>query len=186
VDPEPLSQQPRIQLCANLRDYDIVAARRLNMSDTAQQEIRKMNWGDAAVDGLYSGILAGLGMAATLMVMGLFSGIPAMVTMGRFDPGTNGSWLSGSLAHLAVSGVYGVVFALLYLLAMRWRPSSFSGLRRYGWLWGLVYGLVLATLAQGMLLPVANSPLLETAAAHLIISHAIYGLVLGFEVSRRW
>jgi hypothetical protein len=32
----------------------------------------------------------------------------------------------------------------------------------------------------------ADSPLLQISTAHLLIAHAVYGLVLGFAVSRKW
>ena len=156
------------------------------MTDAAERAIRERKVGDTAVDGLFSGILAGLGMAAYLVITGLLSGTAPEVMLGRFDPGLDGGWLAGVLAHLAVSGVYGVVFALLFALVVRWRSPSSRGLLRFGWLMGLVYGLLLAALARGVLLPMAGSPLLEIAVTHLIVGHAIYGLVLGFEVSRRW
>ena len=117
------------------------------MSDTAQRAMREKNVGDAAVDGLFAGILAGLGMAAYLVLSGLTGGTAPEVMVGRFDPGIDGGWLSGTLAHLAVSAVYGVIFAFLFSLLVRWRPAA----QRFGWLVGLVYGLLLAALARGML-----------------------------------
>ena len=151
------------------------------MSDAAPQTIREKKIGDTAVDGLLAGLLAGLAMTAHLVLTGLLIGIPAAVTLGRFDPGMDGGWLIGSLAHLAVSSVYGAVFALMFLLLVR----RWGALLRFGWLIGLVYGLVLVALARGVLLPMVGSALLEIATLHMVMAHAIYGLVLGFEVSRR-
>lgn len=152
------------------------------MSDAAQRAIREKSGGDTAVDGLLAGIVAGLGMTAYLILTGLLSGVPATVMLGRFDPGMDGRWLIGTLAHLAVAGVYGVVFALLFGVVVRIRPS----LLRFGWLLGLVYGLVLVGLARGVLLPVAGSALMEIATVQLVIAHVVYGLVLGFVVGRKW
>ena len=83
------------------------------MSDTAQHQLREKNIGDTAVNGLIAGILAGLVMAAYLVLSGVLSGFSPAVMLGRFDPGMDGRWLIGTLAHLAVSGVYGVIFASL-------------------------------------------------------------------------
>jgi hypothetical protein len=152
------------------------------MSDTTRYGMKEKNMGDTAVDGLLAGILAGLGMAAYLILSGLLSGLAPAVMLGRFDPTIGGGWLSGSVTHLAVSGVYGVVFAMLFGVVVRLRGS----LLRFGWLAGLIYGLGLLAIARGVLLPMAGSPLLEIGAVHLLIAHAIYGLILGFEVSRKW
>jgi hypothetical protein len=152
------------------------------MSDATERGIRERKGGDSAVDGLLAGIVAGLGMAAYLILTSLFRGISPAVILGYFDPGMVGQWLTGTLAHLAVSGVYGVVFALLLAVVVRIREP----LLRFGWLIGLVYGLVLVALARGVLLPMAGSALLQISTGHLFIAHAIYGLVLGFEVSRKW
>ena len=151
------------------------------MSDAAQHALRNKGVGDTEVDGLLAGILAGLAMAIYLILSSFFNGTSPAVTLGRFDPSLQGSWLAGSLAHLAVSGVYGVIFALLYALpARRW-----SSLRRFGWLFGLAFGLILLALARGVLLPAASSPLLQIGTLHLVLAHAVYGLLLGYEVSRR-
>lgn len=152
------------------------------MSDAAQRAMRKKNAGDMAVDGLLAGILAGLAMAAYLILAGLLSDSSPAIILGRFDPGHDGRWLFGSLAHIAVSGVYGAGFALLFAGMLRWRPL----LLRFGWLAGLLFGLVLFMIARGVLLPITGSPLLQNSTAHLLIAHAIYGLILGFEVSRKW
>ena len=50
---------------------------------------------------------------------------------------------------------------------------------------GLVYGLALLLLAQGLALISAGVPLREISAAHFAIAHLVYGLVLGWLVARR-
>ncbi len=151
------------------------------MSNNVRELRRRATTGDTAVDGLIAGILAGMAMAAYLVLAGLLSGVPAAVTMGRFDPGQAGNWAAGTVAHLAVSGIYGVVFALLFGALLRVGPS----LRRFGWLAGLVYGLLLFAFARGILFAALPSDMLEFAAVQLLVGHLIYGLLLGFEVSRR-
>lgn len=152
------------------------------MSDIAQRALRNKKVGDIAVDGLLAGILGGLAMAVYLVLSGFFNGLSPAVTLGFFDPSLQGGWLPGSLAHLAVSAVYGVIFALLFALPIRRWPL----LRRSGWLVGLAYGLILWALARGVLLPAAGSPLLRIGTIHLALAHALYGVILGYEVSRRW
>ena len=154
----------------------------MKMTDNAHRALRETKVGDTAVDGLIAGILAGVGMALYLVLLGLLTGLAPAVMMGRFDPGMSGGWLTGLLTHLAVSGIYGVVFALFFAGMVRIRSS----LLRFGWLMGLVYGLVLLAMARGVLLPMADSPLLQISTAHLLIAHVVYGLVLGFAVSRKW
>ena len=152
------------------------------MADAAQRALRNKKVGDMAVDGLLAGILGGLAMAVYLVLSSFLNGASPAVTLGRFDPSLQGVWLPGVLAHLAVSAVYGVIFALLFALPIRRWPA----LRRFGWLVGLAYGLILMALAQGVLLPATGSPLLQMGAIHLALAHALYGVVLGYEVSRRW
>ena len=109
--------------------------------------------GDSAVDGLLAGTSAGLVMALYVAVAGLLSGQSLAAILAQFDPSPAPTPFTGALAHLAVAGVYGVLFALA------WR-----GLRRVlprvpGWLAGLAYGLVLWALAALLLrLPASATP----------------------------
>ena len=152
------------------------------MSDAAQRALPNKKVGDTAVDGLLAGILGGLAMAVYLILSGFFNGLSPAEALGRFDPSLQGAWLPGIVAHLAVSAVYGVIFALLFALPVRRWPA----LRRFGWLAGLAYGLMLLAMARGVLLPAAGSPLLQFGTVHFALAHAFYGAVLGYEVSRRW
>ena len=151
------------------------------MTDNTHQALRERKVGDSAVDGLIAGILAGIGMALYLALSGLVSGITLASTLGLFDPLMNGGWLTGLLAHLAVSGIYGVVFALIITGILRIWPS----LLPFSWLIGLVYGLVLWALSVGLILPAADAQVLQIPTVHWLIGHVVYGLVLGFAVSRK-
>jgi hypothetical protein len=159
----------------------LMTRRRLVMTDKTTLISREQETGEIAVDGLIAGFIAGLAMAAYLVLSGLLSGIPLTETMGYFDPGPNARWLVGTLAHLAVSGIYGAVYALLFMAAARKRPS----LLRFRLLLGLVYGLVLFAIARGVVLPAAESPLMQITTIHLLLAHAVYGLALGFILDRR-
>ena len=136
---------------------------------------QKKSAGDTAVDGLVAGLPAGIGMAIVLTLTGLLSGRPPLVTLGYFDPAQAGNWLTGLLAHLAVSAIYGVVFALLMGIVGRIRPS----LTRLVVLWGAVYGLLLLTVAYGVWFTAVTSPLSQIAAWQMGAAHVVYGLSLG-------
>src|SRR5579859_4536199 len=138
-------------------------------------------WGDAAVDGLLSGVVAGLLMASFLLAAGLLGGESWDGVLRQFDPGLAPTPLMGAVTHLAVSGVYGILFASL------WRPLARIWGRLPAWLAGLVYGVLLWLLAAAVTAARANAggdwfqgiPPAQWAAAHLL-----YGLALGWLVSR--
>lgn len=128
--------------------------------------------GDAAVDGLIQGLLAGGAMALYLIGVTLLAGGDVGVLLARFDAGEASSPLRGALLHLAVSGVYGMLFGLID-----------RGLRariRLPGVWlGILYAAVLFVIAEAVLLPGAQSPLLAIPWVHFAVAHAIYGLTLG-------
>jgi hypothetical protein len=136
--------------------------------------------GDAAVDGLLAGVGAGIVSAIYLVIVGLISGYTLATIIGPFDP-TQGNALVGGLVHLAVSGVYGVLFAVLY----RWLGRRWSWANNRTWLFGLLYGLVLLLVAEG-----ASQAGIDTAFSGLpmvntALFHLIYGLVLGLILGKK-
>jgi len=136
--------------------------------------------GDKAVDGLLAGLLAGLAMALTLVGVALASGENPGVMMGRFDVVNGNAAATGALLHLAVSGIYGAIFALIYYALVGLRPR----IHTYGWLIGLLYSLFLWAVARGVFLPAAASPLLDIPPVGFILAHVVYGLVLGHRVQK--
>lgn len=140
---------------------------------------RNRSLGDTAVDGLLSGMAAGLAMAAYLLVSGLLGGEGVAGVLGRFDLTVEQSPLTGGLLHLATSAIYGLVFALLLRFARGRRPDA----PRAGWAFGIVYGLALFVLAWLWFVPAA-SPLRGLGAANFAAAHALYGAVLGYLVGR--
>src|SRR5439155_8205458 len=90
----------------------------------------KSGWGDAAVDGLISGVAAGLLMAIFLLAAGWIGGRGLADVLRQFDPGPVPAPLTGAITHLAVSGVYGILFASL------WRPLKRAWARLPAWLLG--------------------------------------------------
>ena len=143
----------------------------------------KSSLGDSAVDGLLAGTMAGLLMAVYVAVVGLLSGQSLTAILAQFDPSPAPSAVTGALAHLAVSGVYGMGFAL----AWRWLRRLWP--RIPGALLGLAYGLLVWCLAVLLLrLPAAATPegwLAAVPPLHLAVAHLLYGLALGVLLARR-
>jgi hypothetical protein len=135
------------------------------------------------VDGLLAGVGAGLLMAVYVTASGLLAGQPLTAVLAQFDPSPDPSPVTGVLAHLAVAGVYGVIFALGWTALRRLWPVG------PGWLAGLVYGILLWGVALLLLrLPGGATPegwLVGVAPLHLAVAHVLYGLVLGWLLGRR-
>jgi hypothetical protein len=150
------------------------------------QEIRtptkRKSIGDAVIDGLLAGIGAGLVMALFLLLAGVLSGDAPADVIGRFDPARSNNLVASLLTHLALSAIYGAIFGLLFQMPVRWRPT----LLRFGWLAGLLYGLVLYTIARSAMWAGADSGLVNFPTTILLLAHAIYGLVIGLSIGRKW
>jgi uncharacterized membrane protein YagU involved in acid resistance len=137
----------------------------------------KLQAGDAAVKGLFNGFIAGIGMAVVLVAAGLVSSVPATSTLAQFTPTLNSSLVTGVLAHLAVSGIYGLVFGLLCSTVHRWIRVD-SGLWQ-AILAGTAYGFLLWLGAQYILLPTTGAALGSLPAGQFLLAHLAYGLILG-------
>ena len=142
----------------------------------------RLQAGDAAVKGLFNGFIAGLGMAVVLVAAGLISGVPAASTLAHFTPTPNSSLLTGVLAHLAVSGIYGLVFGLLWSSVLRWLRLDSGGWQAI--LAGGVYGVLLWLGAQYILLPTTGATLGSIPVGQFLIAHLAYGLILGWLFGR--
>lgn len=141
----------------------------------------KKGIGDVAVDGLLAGMAAGVGMGVLLMALGLIEGVGPFELLGRFDPAGAKSAAVGGLLHLAVSGIYGVLFAIVYSVIRGRRPAA----NRYGALIGATYGLMLWLAAQYVFLPELNSPLGEMSPLSFAAGHLAYGWILGQLLARQ-
>jgi hypothetical protein len=133
--------------------------------------------GDAAVEGLFGGMIAGIAMVVYLLLAGLTFGAGPLVILSHFGGSGGSTPLVGLLLHLGVSGVYGIVFALIRQLTAQCR-----GFRPTLWLVGVLggaYGLVLWLLAQSILLPATSSSLMAIPGGHLLVAHLIFGIFLG-------
>jgi uncharacterized membrane protein YagU involved in acid resistance len=80
----------------------------------------------------------------------------------------------GSLLHLALSALFGAVYALLISKVLR--VTTEYGAPVVG---GLVYGLLIWLVAYFIVLPVLNPLLLDVYAPSFIIQNLVYGTVLG-------
>lgn len=139
--------------------------------------VKETRVGDAAVEGLLNGIFAGIAMAAWIVAVEWVNGVPPQTALGYFDPGENGSPLTGLVLHLAVAGVYGLVFGILTFLVLRIRgvsPKSW-----WGPVLGALYGLVILGVASSIILPQTASELQALPLWTLTAAHLIYGLGLG-------
>jgi hypothetical protein len=147
------------------------------MSETRSVIRQYETTGDVAVEGLFSGLIAGLIMALYLILAGLTYGESIIASLSRFATEDGSTPLVGLLLHLGVSGVYGIFYDLGCQFTLRRRANTFSPL----WVSviGGLYGLLLMALAWYILLPSTDSPLLETPVLHLGIAHLLYGVALG-------
>lgn len=131
------------------------------------------SWGDTAVSGLLSGILAGVVMAGFLVAVGFVNGESVAQILSHFGAGQGTTPLAGLLTHLAVSGIYGIVWGYLFRIVRALLPAP-------AWLVGLAYGLLLFLVAQGVFL-VGPTLLTGIPSTQFLIGHGIYGLTLGLQ-----
>ncbi len=136
---------------------------------------RNANIGDAGVDGLLAGAAAGVAMAIYLIGVSFISG-EGFVVLNRFDPDSQ-SPVVGTLLHLALAGVYGSVFGIGLTFVGRFKTPP--------WLIGAGFGLALFVLAETVIMPRSQSPIVEIPIEHLAVAHILYGLVLGFTLGRK-
>lgn len=141
---------------------------------------RRSSIGDAAVDGLLHGAIAGSVMAIYLIALGLVTGTGLVTVLTAFDLGQGTSPLRGAVIHLAVAAIYGMVFGLGQRLIGRGKSIG----RRGSTLIGLAYGLLLwlitrIAFASGLNIALSNLP-----AVHLAVAHGVYGAALGWLAGR--
>jgi len=84
--------------------------------------------------------------------------------------------------HLALSGIYGILFGVIWALALH--VHSLVLIFRHAPLMGIFYGAILFFLAWYFLLPASNSQLLKVPFFDLGLAHVIYGAMLGFLTQR--
>ena len=134
--------------------------------------------GDAAVDGLLNGAIAGLVMAIYLLVFGVAAGAGLAATLSALDLGQGTSPVRGALIHLAVAAIYGMVFSLIYRLIERSRPIGRGGTM----IMGVTYSLGLWLITQIAFASGIHVALSSLPAVHLAVAHALFGLTLGWLI----
>jgi uncharacterized membrane protein YagU involved in acid resistance len=139
------------------------------MENSTTQLKEQFSLGEAAVEGLLAGIAAGAVMLAYLLAFGVLSGESVAVILGYFSIQVPPNPFQGVLLHLAVSGIYGLLFGIVWRLLGRRLPA---------WGTALLYGLAIYLLARFVLLPESGSPLLDIPPLHFTLAHLVYGLVL--------
>lgn len=138
---------------------------------------KKRTAGDVAVDGLLAGVVAGLIMLGYLLLVALVGEEGLATMLGHFAPGPEGSPLAGTVAHVAVSGIYGALFSVAARL-LPGRPPLFTIIA------GVLYGLLLLWLAVIAFLPGAGLTLAEVEPFHLTMAHLVYGVSLAWLSQR--
>jgi hypothetical protein len=127
---------------------------------------------DAVINGLFSGVLAGLAMILVLALVGSFTQSKISDLLGLFDPTGNQNIYTGGFAHLAVSAVYGLLFGLLWKL-------FFLRRRMPVWIGGMVFGGLIFVFSELFISHGSGTPLLQIPALLFGISHLVYGTTLG-------
>lgn len=153
------------------------------MTETKGLINKEISASDAAIDGLLSGVVAGLVMAAYIALSGWLTEGDPLAALALFAPDPASGPLVGVLAHLAVSGIYGVLFGVVYAGLLR-RPSYNPPAWMHPLL-GALYGLLLLLAAWTLLLPATGSQLQQIPLLHLAVGHGVYGALLGWLVYRR-
>jgi uncharacterized protein YacL len=150
------------------------------MFESKDMSLKKKSTGDAAIDGLVAGLAGGIIGALILLVLGLFSGNSSINILQRFDATASGSALQGTVMHLAVSVIYGALFAILLKLIIQVWPAA----KRISWLLGIIYGLFLMLLAEVIFSSGFNSQLGEISLIDFTLFHIAYGVTLGIVSGR--
>jgi hypothetical protein len=152
------------------------------MAELSKEVPKDIHLSQAAVDGLFAGLLAGLAMAVFLAVTALVRSEPLSALFSRFNPAQAASPLTGLLLHLAVSSVYGILFGLVWYITSSLRRLAPLAWQAIGL--GGVYGVVLFFMAWYVLLPASASPLRQLPIWQFGAAHLVYGLILGWRYGR--
>ncbi len=145
-----------------------------------QREKHESSLGEAALDGLVNGLLAGVIMALYVLFAGRVVANNNWAYFGYLDFSHSGVPGNTLFTQMAVSAIYGAAFGMACQMI---KPIRQSLLPR--WLAGLVYGGALWMLVAGLILPRDNFTLMPLAAVYLLFAYLVYGLILGLR-QRPW
>lgn len=144
---------------------------------------KQIKLGDAAVEGLMYGIVAGLVMTLFVVAFEWLAGVMPLEVLSYFGVDAAASPWVGLFTHVAVSGIYGVVFGMLALGVARALGDRMNPIVRLTL--GVLYGLLIFLIAEWIILPRTASPLAEMPVWALALAHALYGVVLAWLVGRK-
>ena len=134
----------------------------------------------AIIDGLLAGVLSGAGMGVLILAIEWTLGHNPLEVMGWFAPSSDSSPVVGGLAHLAVSGIYGMLFGWLAHLTRSRRGSRFPT-----WLLGLLFGLAIFLFAELVRLPGSLAALENIPIWVFGLAHGVFGVLLGWLFDRK-
>lgn len=144
---------------------------------------RSTSVGDAAVEGLIYGIAAGLVLVLFVIAFEWLAGVMPLEVLSYFGVDAGAAPWAGLFTHVAVSGIYGVVFGMLALGVARLLGERMTpGVRL---MLGALYGLLIFVVAEWIILPRTSSPLAEMPVWALALGHVLYGVVLAWLVGRK-
>jgi hypothetical protein len=149
--------------------------------ESQTRSARRVQIGDAAVDGLIDGVLAGLALALYLVLADWMNGGVPLAVLTGFDLNQWSSPLRGLALHLTLAAIYGAIFSIVRgVIVQRWPLGRWAS----GAI-GLGYGLLLWWIAPWVL-PAGVAALLRAVTGiDFLIAHVIYGISLGTLSSRR-
>lgn len=134
----------------------------------------------AIIDGLLAGVLSGAGMGVLILAIEWTLGHNPLEVLGWFAPSSDRSPVVGGLAHLAVSGIYGMLFGWLAHLTHSRRGSRFPT-----WLLGLLFGLAIFLFAELVRLPGSLAALENIPIWLFGLAHGVFGVLLGWLFERK-
>ncbi len=140
----------------------------------------EIRWRNGAIAGLLATLAMGLAIAATELA------VLRLAVAGLY--GSEGSLLVGWAAHLLHGALFGVVFAAVLTDATLEDVTASTSKTALA---GAVYGVVLAVVGAGIVMPIwlavvgfAAPPSLPHLTTPLLAWHLVYGLVLGIVFAR--
>jgi hypothetical protein len=148
----------------------------VTMSGTQLASSSRRSLADSAVDGLLAGAGAGLVMGVVLVLLGQIAGESWQQVLAGLDPRPATSTALGAVAHVAVAGIYGALFAVM----TRWVEHRAAPY----WIAAVGYGLLLFFVAEYALQPGLHVTLPAVAAPLLALAHVVYGVTLAWMLAR--
>jgi hypothetical protein len=137
------------------------------------------------------GAVAGVAAAAVMGVLIVVMNLPLLRQSIAGLYGLEGSVVAGWIAHLTHGAIFGALFAAILT------DPALSRVTNHVWRTaaaGLIYGIVLAVAAAGIIMPIwlgavgIEAPGIPNVSQATLFWHAVYGVVLGivFPLTLDW